>query len=385
MAISNRYKHLEIFGFIVLVAGLGLFMMFQKKELPEIKKTSIGAAEIHTNCENQGQPSLKFDCYELAFTDYMKENGGKKTLELLDEIQKMGGYAQTNCHPLTHKIGNIAFHQYGTVLNAVPEYLPVCHSGYYHGLLEEYLATAKDYETGVHEVCGTADGKVYFNWFQCVHGLGHGIMQYRQNEIPQSVKDCDLIDPGSSAREICYAGVFMENITSDEKTGHPSKYIRPEDPIYPCNAVEAQYKSACYFLASSMILKLNGYDFKDAFKTCETKAETNYRWLCLQSLGRDVSGSTLRHNDKVKELCMLGAPSSRNDCFFGAVRDYINEKGEFDSALGLCEYIPLEYQRSCYEAVMLDLKQYKAGGDYLNYCAQMPKEFESECRLRQVN
>src|SRR6185437_15151201 len=113
----------------------------------------------------------------------------------------------------------------------------------------------KDYYTGIKTVCGTPTDANYFNWFQCTHGLGHGVMDYRNDEVPLALKDCDTIDPARQAQEICYAGVFMENITTDIKTGRPSKYIKASDPIYPCDFVDAKYKNACYFLSSSQILK----------------------------------------------------------------------------------------------------------------------------------
>jgi hypothetical protein len=340
------------------------------------------ASSVHSDCETKPQPSEKFDCYELVFKSYMEENGAKKTLVLLDELNKLGGYASSNCHPLSHKVGNIALHVYGSVPKAAPEYLPVCHSGYYHGLLEEYLGNAPSYEEGVREVCETPEKSGYFNWFQCTHGLGHGVMQYRENEVPQSVKDCDLVDPANQAREICYGGVFMENITSEEKTGHKSKYIKPEDPIYPCNAVEEQYKSACYFLSSSMILKLNTWDFEEGFKTCDT-AEANYRWLCYQSMGRDVAGSTLRNIERSKALCLLGTSTeAKENCYFGAVRDFINEKGEFDSAISFCKALDDAYKQKCHEGIYLDLALYHQGESYLQICAKLDEPYESSCTSR---
>ncbi len=340
--------------------------------------------EIHTSCEAKGSGGDIFECYAVNFDTYMRSNGGRKTLELLDQLQKKGGYVQTNCHPLSHKVGNIALHVYGSVPAAVPEYLPVCHSGYYHGLLEEYLGTAESYESGVAEVCGTPETQSFFNWFQCTHGLGHGIMQFRDNEVPDALKDCDLVDPANQAREICYAGVFMENITTDEKTGHPAKYIKKEDPIYPCNAVESQYRSACYFLASSQILKLNGWDFEDTFKQC-AKAEEQYRFLCYQSLGRDVSGSSLNNDARVKQLCGLAGEDTyaKSECYFGAVRDYTNRVGEFDESIRLCNYIESEFQQRCYEAIFYDMAQYKQGQAFLDVCAKMPDNFRSQCVVRQ--
>jgi hypothetical protein len=388
---TGGFKHYAKYlpGFLGLVGiAVAGIVYYQKADPPPVDKAAIqpvavaSAAEIHTDCEARGSGGEIFACYEVNFEDYMKANGGKKTLELLDQLQKMGGYAQTNCHPLSHKVGNIALHVYGSVPKAVPEYIPVCASGYYHGLLEEYLGTAESYETGVAEVCGTTETQPYFNWFQCTHGLGHGVMQFRDNEVPQALKDCDIIDPANQAREICYAGVFMENVTTDEKTGHPAKYIHPDDPIYPCNAVEEQYKSACYFLASSQILKINGWNFADTFKVCDG-AEENYRWLCYQSLGRDVSGSTLRNKEKVKELCSLATNfDAKADCYFGAVRDFINDKGEFTDAVEMCKFIEGDFHQKCYDAIFLDMSLYKTGQEFEAVCALMPEPFKTQCLSR---
>jgi hypothetical protein len=341
-----------------------------------------GVDEIHASCEGKTVPSETFDCYAVNFESYMKANGGRKTLELLDALKNKGGYANSNCHPLSHKVGNIALHVYGSVPNAVPEYIPVCHSGYYHGLLEEYLGSAPDYETGVREVCGNTETQSYFNWFQCMHGLGHGIMQFKDNEVPQSLKDCDLVAPANSGPEICYAGVFMENITTDEKTGHPAKYIRKDDPIYPCNAVEEKYKSACYFLASSQILKINGWNFPETFKACAS-SEEKYRHLCFQSLGRDVSGSSFQNKEKVKELCALtNIYEDKANCYFGAVRDFINAKGEFDTAVPMCNIIEVDFRQRCYDAIFLDMSLYKKGQAFADVCATMPDPYKQQCIQR---
>jgi hypothetical protein len=210
-------------------------------------------------------------------------------------------------------------------------------------------------------------------------------MQARTDEVLQSLKDCDLLGNDYSASEICYGGVFMENITTEEKTGHKSKYIKPSDPIYPCDIVEEQYKGACYFLSSSMILKLNGWNFEKTFKVCDN-AEQKYRWLCYQSTGRDVSGASLRDKTKVKQLCLLGtSQAAKEDCYFGAVRDFINDKGQFDTAVDLCAFIDSQYQQKCFSAIFLDLGLYHKGDSFLAICATMPEPYRSECKNRVVN
>lgn len=379
---------------VILILILGYFLIAHRKQKftnpgsgdpgAQIKRDVqvVSTSAVHSECEAKSAPSEQFECYQLAFQAFMNDNGAKKTLSFLDDLEKLGGYVQMNCHPLAHKIGNIAYHFYGTVAKAAPEYLPVCASGYYHGVLEEYLATAPSYAIGIEQACGKADGQIYFNWFQCTHGLGHGIMQARTDEVPQSLKDCDLLGSDHSADQICYGGVFMENITTEEKTGHKSKYVKPSNPIYPCDIVEERYKGACYFLSSSMILKLNGWNFEEAFKVCDT-AEQKYRWLCYQSMGRDVSGSTLRNKERVKDLCLLGKlQTAREECYFGAVRDFINDKGEFDSAIDLCAFLDEQYQGRCFSGVFLDLSLYHTGQSFLAICAKMPEPYLAECKVK---
>jgi hypothetical protein len=353
-------------------------------EAPMGVATASDIQRIHADCEAKPSPGEIFECYTGVFQTYMEANGGRKTLELLQSLNDLGGYAETNCHPLSHKVGNIALHVYGSIPAAAPEYLPTCSSGYYHGLLEEYLANAPSYEQGVKTACGDPETEVFFNWFQCMHGTGHGIMQFRADDVPQSLADCDLIDDVKQAREICYGGVFMENITTDEKTGHKTKYIKADDPLYPCDAPEIadKYRSACYFLASSQILKVNGYNMRDAFVQC-AKVEDQYRWLCFQSLGRDVSGTTLRNNDLVIEECQYATdPTDAGNCFYGVVRDYINERGEFDTGIALCAQVPEAYKQNCYNAVFLDMGLYKTGQDFLNLCGSMPEPYATECRSK---
>jgi hypothetical protein len=365
-----------------LIAGVFWFNAKHGSNSPDSSGTNQSAsktpAQIHTNCEGKQQPSLIFDCYTQALKDDMAATNAKHTLELLDAVNKLGGYAEQNCHPLSHKVGNLALHQYRTVLAASPYYLPVCYSGYYHGLLEEYLATEPNLKTAVTTACGRLENKVYFDWFQCTHGLGHGVMQYRQDDVLLSVKDCDLLPDENFAQKICYGGVFMENITTDAKTGHASKFIKASDPIYPCNIVETRYKDSCYFLSSSMILRLNGYNFQKGFQSCDT-AETQYIYLCYQSMGRDVSGTYQRNIAKVNELCPQGNKDYIAECYFGAVRDFINEKGEFDTGLSMCSATPDVYKPRCYQAVNYDLGLLKKNQAYVDVCNQMPENYKTQC------
>ena len=57
----------------------------------------------------------------------------------------------------------------------------------------------------------------------------------------------------------------MENVIADFRN-HVTKYLHPNDPMYPCPQVERPYKQACYLIQSSYVLKVSGSDFKKVYE-----------------------------------------------------------------------------------------------------------------------
>ena len=49
-----------------------------------------------------------------------------------------------------------------------------------------------------------------FLLYQCVHGLGHGLMIYSRNDLPYSLRICDGLATAWD-RNSCTGGVFMQN------------------------------------------------------------------------------------------------------------------------------------------------------------------------------
>src|SRR5204863_190992 len=57
---------------------------------------------------------------------------------------------------------------------------------------------------------GKEISKTYFLLYQCVHGLGHGLMIYSLNDLPYSLHVCDQLATMWD-RSSCTGGVFMQN------------------------------------------------------------------------------------------------------------------------------------------------------------------------------
>ncbi len=112
-------------------------------------------------------------------------------------------------------------------------------------------------------------------------------MGIQENDLFESLKTCGtLIDEWE--RNCCYGGVFMENVIAENNPGHPSKYLKADQPLYPCNLVGSHYKNECYRRQSSYALKTQGNDFARVFGLCE-EVEDDSRPACYQGLGWDAS------------------------------------------------------------------------------------------------
>ena len=165
----------------------------------------------------------------------------------------------------------------------------------------------------INTICGgvSADQKYSFFHYNCAHGLGHGVMLVTHNELFEALTTCDTLTDGWE-RESCYGGVFMENIMAHGNPDHTTKYLKTDDLLYPCNAVEAVYKQQCFLMQTSHALMSNGYDFDGVFRLCDG-VETDFRATCYQSLGRDASGNTVSDAERTRDICHEGARPRRSE------------------------------------------------------------------------
>ena len=153
--------------------------------------------------------------------------------------------------------------------------------------------------------------KQTFLLYQCIHGLGHGLMIYTGYDLPLSLND--LQEPrGTEFDKIsCSGGVFMENFSSSY--GVTSKYLRKNDPIYPCNdKISDPYKVQCYGLVTANLLRTTGYDQKKTAAGCK-RSEPEWVGTCFESFGRDVSGIAGRSAAKARASCRLAGKRARRE------------------------------------------------------------------------
>ena len=272
--------------------------------------------------------------------------------DMKDAYEK-SGYVKSNCHQLVHVVGRAAGDKFGDVAKAYEQGDDFCWSGYYHGVMESVISKIgyQEIRSKLNTVCASAsrDQQYSFHHYNCVHGLGHGVMAVNNGELFDGLRTCDSLTD-SWERESCFGGVFMENIMSEANPDHRSKYLKNDDLMYPCNAVARAYKQQCYLMQTSHALQVNGYNFDEIFTLCG-KVENDFLSTCYQSVGRDASGSTISDLARTRDICMKGRDfNARSNCFIGAVKDFIsyyhsNERGE-----ELCAALEPVLRESCLAA-----------------------------------
>lgn len=312
-----------------------------------VSSSHIGSMELPMICPDA--EASHFDCYEGYYTKLVREQGVKEAFVDLRGRYGQNPYVLSQCHPLTHVIGRVATSKYKDVAEAYTHGDSFCWSGYYHGVLEGVIGKIGRRELGnrLNGICADLPGKASYNfdYFNCVHGLGHGLMAYTQDELFDALKLCDRLD-GSWERESCYSGVFMENVIVDNKN-HFTKYLKPSEPLYPCNAVDEKYKTPCYLMQTSYMLKITNGDFLKVFGYC-AKAEEAFRPTCYQSLGRDASGRSASNIEITRQTCELGKTlEQRSNCVIGAVKDIISYFHSDVQAKQFCEAVAEELRDTC--------------------------------------
>ena len=320
-------------------------------------------------------------CLEQAFGNIAYNDGPKAAIKLFDAKLTTDKAIEADCHRIIHTIGSAALARYeGNVARAFAEGSASCASGYYHGILERAFvnANSRDELADIaRDLC--RDESIRQNGFvayQCIHGLGHGLMIQTGYDLPLALSICDGLTT-SWEQTSCTGGVFMENVSSSY--GFRSKWLRDNNLVYPCNVVKERHKMYCYLLVTSRILPANGYDWKATAKICSGVGEQRWVNLCFQSYGRDASGVSRQRPREIVRLCKLAGPGQQ-ECLYGAARDVANTYASGESAAPLCELAPAAHRSRCFEGIGTIIGALESdAAERRRQCADLMRQYVRDC------
>jgi plastocyanin len=315
---------------------------------------------------------------------YLRVLGPKETMrELVTDSQ---GGSIRDCHAEAHNVGRAAFTMYGSGVFGIPD-AASCHSGFYHGAMESFLIEngTENLAQNITALC--QQFPTDFGIFECVHGVGHGVMAYMDYELPDALATCDTLS-STYDKNACYGGVFMENIVAGQGNGvekdHETQWLS-DDPHFPCNAIGSDYSKRyqCYQMQTSWMLRLYDYDFKRVGTEC-TKAPSDMVNVCFKSLGRDAAGNSLRDPAKILAICK-NIPSTQyfDWCIEGGLNVIVDFwGGELkDQASNLCTLLPTDSKKKCFSTLAGRIGDItKSPEKKIEICNSFDIEYQSMCK-----
>ena len=288
---------------------------------------------------------------DAALAAFVETYGPTQATLLLSDRGIATGWS---CHDRAHEVGRLSYEIHGpaSIVSSPHE----CQAGAMHGALEALFA---DRGTGRLDSDFLALCSAFADDFarhNCLHGIGHGLMAWTSYELHEALGLCGRA-PSDWAAASCASGVFMENVVGGLSglMGHETEYLRPDDPVFPCDAVAEQWVDDCYFYQTSHMAGILGGDFAAVSELCAEAPETA-QLACYASMGRDVS--VWVGKDPAAGIAQCGhAPDGppRVECLQGAMQDAFWSAEGAPTAAEFCRLLApgsAEAER-CYE-VLLD-------------------------------
>jgi len=357
----------------------------------ESKKIEDQIDDIEKSVENLDIDITSISKNNETLYQALEKIGIKKAMEKL--IKESGGGSVYDCHQEAHQIGRIGYKVEKE--KAFQECDGSCHSGCYHGAMESFLNEKglENLAVDIDRICKKFETS--FGHFECLHGVGHGVLAYLDYDLPQAIHECKKL-PDSFSQSSCYGGMFMENILTGQGLGagdisedgdiHSTDWVNRKDPYFPCNKIDKnnilQYQ--CYQMQTSWMLTLANYNFDTVMKQC-LNAPDNMQHACFISFGRDAAGFTLRNPQKIMSICSKVPEENNyyNNCISGALNVIIDFWGPSlgNQASELCSIIPSKLnKKNCYQIIANRLPGlFKDTNQQKKICLTFEAEYQNLC------
>jgi hypothetical protein len=380
-------KRLTIRDILLLLvfAGAGGFFLLNNAGVVETGLRSEAAA-IAKECRALEN---KETCYGKAFENLTKTTEWNHAFDVLRELQTIEPQSR-GCHFIAHSI-TIAETQKDTskwkdIMNAAPQ---DCSYGAAHGALEVYASTFPDGKLPKDEIpnlCNNPDNN------NCTHGLGHLLLILSENDIEESLKDCERLPHNELGKFECFTGVFMERITAfnlvehglatEESLNWPARVPELETL---CRKQKGVHSVACWKeIAHTIAVKFNN-NSQQVINFCESAPGEKEARECIDHALGIMAGAFNFELARMTPICEARAksPDFQNRCYAQLVAATLSTiPTEIAAAVKFCGNLESSYQTSCFTTIGNSTRRAKAEIQTLlsKECAKAPEEFQAKCQ-----
>ena len=336
----------------IILAGLLLANNLGTNE--EIRTSDV--QKIFEIC--QGLES-KEQCYAKAFENLTKITDRNHAFGVLYELQTIDPEAR-GCHFIAHAISTAETQKdpskWKELMNTAP---PNCSYGAAHGALEVYSSIFPDGKLPKEEIPNLCNNPDTSN---CTHILGHLLLVLNENDIEESLKNCQTLPHDDRSKFECLTGVFMERITAlnlevhglatKEALNWPARVPELETL---CRAQSGIESVACWKeIVHAVLIKVRNSP-QQLVDFCERAPREEETRQCIDhALGIMAAGYNFEL-DKMRPICeaIVQAPDFKNRCYAHLVAATLSTiPQEKPSATKFCASLETVYQESCF--VMID-------------------------------
>ncbi len=204
---------------ISLVALLFVMACTSSPELPEDLRALVEGAE--SRCGGL-EAADKEACYEEVILSRLDEEGVYEAIRVLEAIGSVDPEVEVNGHKYVHGIGITAYQNNPSWGETFGQCTELYQSGCYHGVIQaRFMEMGEITAADVNDLCERyrGDPADRFVFFQCLHGMGHGLTMFYGHDLPVALEGCDLLSSSWDQRS-CYGGAFMENIMNSTAPHH---------------------------------------------------------------------------------------------------------------------------------------------------------------------
>jgi hypothetical protein len=291
-------------------------------------------------------------CTAERYSALVKRDSAARAIRAFKADYRRDATVRAECHDLTHVIGRAAGKRYRDVARAYRDGDRFCGSGYFHGVVEQIIGESGG-RADANSVCAglRERRRRSVDHFNCAHGLGHGFMRVRRDEVRASLRDCDRLRSGFE-RENCWAGVFMQNVMNEDS--NEAQLLDPSRPLRICELLPARYGEACLERQVLYALERTNGDFRGVFGLC-ARTKSNSRTECTRRVGGAAAELNLSSRPDVAaqaqgtaQLCGLAPDAATaRSCAEGAVGQFVYYYDGVAEAKQLCRALGV---RGCADA-----------------------------------
>jgi hypothetical protein len=323
-------------------------------------------------------------------------------LDTLERLASRDSLVLRDGHQLAHALGRQALAAGGDDPRILAQCRPVFASGCYHGVIEAYLNARHRIDMAeLERMCRIGGAQLPGNAYECVHGVGHGVLGVHALDVRAALRDCDALST-SRFRASCREGVFMEAINSavrpagmrahnhaetshhghegrGEPTGAGRLTVNPGDPYSPCDGFGEPYAASCWLFQPFVILKRTGFDAAEGFRICD-RAPADRAGRCYEGMGLQLTGLFQREEGWSVEQCAKGRAALAPYCAAGAALALTGGDWSGARAARFCAAAPEAWKKACYGSAASLLRDVATKPQRIAMCATVEPRYLPLCR-----